>query len=91
MRLSHGPQPNLPHILYDGLEDKANEFWQDARPKLTSVVGTFETCRPSLRMSGIGGGTEVIERRTKRTLKTLSGRPSSFFVNFYLPGRMLGR
>jgi hypothetical protein len=31
-----------------------------------SGYGTFETCRRTLRMSGVGGRLEVIGRRSKR-------------------------
>ena len=41
--------------------------------RCTSVVGTFETCRRTVRMSAYWGRPEVTGRRVKTSLLTHSG------------------
>ena len=42
-------------------------------PRAPSIHGTFETCRPFLTMSVVGGGTGSAQRIAKTTLLTLFG------------------
>jgi hypothetical protein len=59
---------------------------------VTSVIGTFETCQPALKLSAYGGWTGSERRTVKMTRMTPSGhRPTNERGAWFRPGPSLGK